>query len=1288
MFKKDQNDSGINNKCSCGIVKQFKNCYFPHILGLSSSELPKTDLGSLKIEFKKYSKKELIGTLAGLHLFPENQSHTVRLEVALRIACSFRESGEEKINSNKLLDTINKYIPTLGDIGKLEDPPESLFTENVLFHGGNYVIYEGKTLDEKLVLSTLFATIEASRNLFPYNFVNEVEICSIALLVMSNEIAKRMGHTRYMDSPDTWEKDFVLLDEKQIEKARSAVTFTKKEIDDLFVGYGFNNEVLKPFISPLIDSKSIDPDSEKNPHILKPLIEIDNTIIVSLPGSIAYSLHHFIISNSKKYSVKSVLHEKYTEILHEYVDNFLMNLQFSKLDLDLPSWEGDLRVKESVFSIDSNKLAYVQLIVVASDSSSETKFKKHRTQDKLTKKISSRDKRVIKWLSEKYNFDQKNILIIKILNSIKGSYICKFKNNKDCLALAISIGDLEVISNSRHQDSLIFWKFAKAEKNVTFISPFTSFLDKFYFYLESDYSLNLNNKELDKIERSLVALKPGTGIDFKLNVLRKMDSHGALAGNPPKYLSVVRVYDDNKVPIYIPECDLRGVSYQLIEGYNQPIWIGTKNSFENTNKIPYICSSFVGSLAYWIWLITPALRPHLSPLGILPITIHFYFEDQDKWVKLGNEECKSKSTVDLKWKLREYDIDLSIPANVQLLLQRPDNLFDRLMIDALLKAFGDMLGSNGFSNSLGASERNTILDTYVPLGHKRMMVAVNSATSASLDGNNIPTLRLAQKHDISEQIHWLAEKLSENSLMPKDIRTKSQKTKFCNLVVDLYCEKLKSIISSFHWRELLEVLIAYNESICHQREMMYFTAPTSIACFCDISSKVNQDLEFVNDFDPSAIALRLLIEIVSAEPPNGNQEMSIEDYDTLLAVSYEIIDWANISEFIHNEIIDHEIITLKSGQVIPKRTDSQDNFNSFKRSKMLERYESAILRFENYFEDIENEDNEKYEINDTISELENAYKAEFGFSGSQISQFIACLIDIGLEQNCAIASFYLSDLKMRIKVRINWSDTEIENAINLFSLKKRDLWEEPPEGFDKNDIKPWKYNRRLSYLRKPLILGDEPQEDPLVLWGPRHVEESAKHLFDLISSGRYKIDYKETSREMKKLIGSINDVSGKNFTIAVKNWLAHNTNWIIDSEIPIRPKERLKSDYDLGDIDVLGIDERNNRIFLIECKCLNCGRNPHEIINEIERLFGKSTQEKSSLIKKHLKRDEWARNNIDKIIKEYKLENKIYQVSSLFLISDDIPARYIRKMPLLFVSFYQLTKEGTKVFDFVPNEEH
>ncbi len=143
-----------------------------------------------------------------------------------------------------------------------------------------------------------------------------------------------------------------------------------------------------------------------------------------------------------------------------------------------------------------------------------------------------------------------------------------------------------------------------------------------------------------------------------------------------------------------------------------------------------------------------------------------------------------------------------------------------------------------------------------------------------------------------------------------------------------------------------------------------------------------------------------------------------------------------------------------------------------------------------------------------------------------------------------------------MKEKLGWSDAEIDKAINLFSLTPREKWEKAPYGFANEDIWPWRYNRRLSYLRRPLIIGPEPKGNPIVFWGPRHAEDAGKNLLALVESGRYKL-HEGSSEEMKILIGRIKNEAGKEFMTEVKKWFEENTDWFVDSEVPIKPGKAL-----------------------------------------------------------------------------------------------------------------------------------
>jgi len=315
-----------------------------------------------------------------------------------------------------------------------------------------------------------------------------------------------------------------------------------------------------------------------------------------------------------------------------------------------------------------------------------------------------------------------------------------------------------------------------------------------------------------------------------------------------------------------------------------------------------------------------------------------------------------------------------------------------------------------------------------------------------------------------------------------------------------------------------------------------------------------------------------------------------------------------------------------------------------------------------------------------LTEYETAFKAEFGVTMTRIVEFHRCLTLLGFRQKTAVPHLRLSEFKSKLEDVLGWSSTEIDSATKLFSLVPRGKWEKAPDGFDvKKDIWPWRYNRRLSYVRRPLIIGPEPKDDPMVFWGPRHTEEASKQLLALVTRGRYKL-CEHSSKEMKTLIGRIRDEAGKAFTNEVEKWFDENTDWQVESEVPIGPGEALNSQNDLGDIDILAIDRINKRIFSIECKNVNYGRNSREIANEIERLMG-GKEVSDSWIKKHFKRSEWLRNNIGILSSVYNLQSESFKVRSFFLTAEELPATYVRDMPLPFVSFTHLRRKGIGILN-------
>jgi len=326
----------------------------------------------------------------------------------------------------------------------------------------------------------------------------------------------------------------------------------------------------------------------------------------------------------------------------------------------------------------------------------------------------------------------------------------------------------------------------------------------------------------------------------------------------------------------------------------------------------------------------------------------------------------------------------------------------------------------------------------------------------------------------------------------------------------------------------LEHIIANCEVANNRRVTREITMATDIACFSDIKSRIEREIEEKSDINSSSIASRTLIEFIAAEPPSGKKVPSKEDVDRLLAIAFQLVNWGSYYDQIELGLFEHHISILPSGR-IGRDPQPFDKFRgSFYSEKIREGVEYAV---ENYAEFIEPGENKKSDHD--FEEMNNAFIAEFGLTMTEVKEFHNCLTEIGFKQKKPCAILPMSKLKEAIRKATSnipdWTDKKIETAIQLYSLKPRGKWNMVPNGFLQSGIYPWRYNRRLSYMYKPLVIGHEDNGEQMVFWGPRHVEESGIQLFSIVSTGRYNC-HAQSSKVMRRFLGHVREKAGKKFT--------------------------------------------------------------------------------------------------------------------------------------------------------------
>lgn len=1235
----------------------------------------KQRIEKLKSVFEEYDQFELIAILGGLQIYPENHSHTIRLEVASRLACISKSDGKRRVNLKALKRTLDESLSAKGPIGMLEDPLEVPFTENIMFFGGNYIIYPGLVANVTFILQMLLRSIFKTTNDLDEKFKIILYVPSVALLTLSNEMAKRARHDRYMESSDRFGDNIEIPEKAQVNVLRDSVVFTKEEVDILLKDLGIDWTSLFPFITKIGDTELYEEEIEGNPLLVRPLVEMNDKLIITLPGSLASALRNYIWVSANQHGFREMLLKIFSDVTWRYLFDRFVLMGFQPSTMSLPRSDDDLPLTEGLFQIDTDKAAYILLIT---DDVKDQEMHEVIGVSNLGGRASSLENRymkVLEWLTGRSPQYFHEVLFIIVVAKIGPGMTFGLGNKiPKTRILVITPTDLDSVL-VKSCDSLTLWKYAGT--NQRFLGSgqiiLFSFLDGYAFYLDHNHSYYFGGDRTP----DLFVIRPGTARELRLKTARVLDVHAAEYYEGAGYRPVRRRVLNESTPIYVKE-ELQGDLWEhLVEGYAQPIWISPEidRSQINPNRLQ-ILSDVTETLSYWLWQLAPELRGHLEALGSAPIRITYQLEDMDSWIPPCTAPfSQGVSALNFKSSIHGREIHMTIPKAIRKYLMSENNQGERLLLKALLKMFAEIKIELNNLSEFNEREIERIVDKVAPLGRKKKLIMIDTQANIVLETRNLPPVRFIQEHDIEEQLSDLAKDLGvEIPQVTRVVKTKDR-NKLCKSIVELYIQRIRSKLANFNYQFIIEGLIGNNEAIWWQKEFKKLTTPTKLACFGDDERFLEKDKEDFLKIERSALCTRILIEIVAAEPPMGRQEVSISELDALLAMTYNMVNWAFLSDQIHLNIFDHKLKILPSGRIAVKKETYQEYSESFVGSKAIERVDVAKDRFDTFFR----KEGAIDHLDEEVQEIEKVYKAEFGFTLSEMVNFYELLIYLGFQQDSVAARMHLSELKKKIKENLGWSDLKVGEILDLLTLFPREKWEVPPNGFDAKDLWPWRYNRRLSYLRRPLIMTPRPEKDPLILWGPRHAFMASQQLYNLIISGRYKTT-EDSSEEMKKYIGKILDEAGDYFVDLVKAWLKNNSNWLVKAKVPINPRKPLKSSEDLGDVDILMCDVEKGRIFSIECKNINYGRNPRETANELERLFEGSSGG-ASWIQKHLRRDRWLKKNMTALSSIFKQNFQKFKIYSFVLTSEEIPSPYIRKMPLPFIAFTELRREGIKLIE-------
>jgi hypothetical protein len=1249
---------GRNDPCPCNSGKKFKKCCINK--GVTHTKPVETHKSHPLTEFNQEFLLDWFGTAS---MLPENHGKNIRLELLIREAMLFGKKDSGSTDKAKLQKVLDEQY----DHHHLEDPPVNLFTELITYYGGDYLVLPGISDSGVFILSSVLDVIFHIDNTLPDKFKRLVYDTSALILGLSDYCVKTSGLTRYESG--ILEDNKILLGENNL---RESVIITDEKITELATLYNALPETLQLFALTEDDDLSSD-DPDKNPMIPRPIQKVYEGYRILSPANIHVALLHAIIESAITFECLPELIELYIRVVWNNSLSHLSSSDFKRIsdefDLERPD-----SFRHEVFRFDSDKIAYV--VLSFDDGTNYDQRHPYLSMHTVTNEdeYDGVTESTLQKIAEKY--PEYRVLQIRLSAGLGRQYLRGYKKIEGVNTLNFSVNEFDLLMKERDYDSLSLWYFSEAKYRLTSkvdLAPMQSDLDFYSLYKDKDNSLYLNDDALP----TMFWMEPGYASSFiqevvaaeDIHSIQKLNDHGELGVTP-----CLKVKGSSN--IYYPMAYIGKKLSHAVEGYKHPIWVefgGDIHSIDSQNKGVYI--EILEGISYWAWQITGAAHGPIDQIISSPFTIKFDFIDRSKFENIEAKFDREPGLIDLfEVEIGANELLFKIPHQITPYLYGGDNEGEQILVRALLQGFRKFDEENRNTGTITEAVIDSVIAEHVPLGLKKKVFVLNTEDEIKLDPRGLNGHRYVQEYNIGAILDEIVPRSLEAGFITAETKDIDDGYGFIRkLVTRIFLPWLDSKIADYNCEDLLRRLFRLNEALISKRTDAILKTPTRIACFVSEEQHIEELNGTLKNVDQTSLSTRCLIEHIAACPSNGEKIASKSDLDELLALMEQLISWGMHGDLINFGLSEGKIDVLDSQRIGSDHTLGKEVFNPFSLARTKESVTDAITEFTDNFSE------KDYSGDNGIPEKrEKAFHEEFGVTLTRILEFSHFLIWTAFERDPGCTEIYEMELKEQAqKVLENLSDDEFNALMSYYSLDQRKSLMDLPEGYFPYDVFPWRYNRGLALIRKPIVRRyDEERKDYRCFYGPRQAKIAATQILYLFHSGKLRCT---DGGNLSKLIGNQLNKKGAAFTQTVYDYVIGLAgDRIVDQEAPINQNKFLKADKDLGDIDVLVIDHNLKAIFLLECKKTEVARNVKQMVEEVNNLFGSDSEK--GWIEKHERRFDWIKENLELLGKKYEVDISDYAVVPVILTSEELPTKYLKlkELPFEMVSFYKLKELGLK----------
>ncbi|WP_180969977.1 hypothetical protein [Deinococcus planocerae] len=1198
-----------------------------------------------------FSSFDLSCGVAATQLYPENADRFLRLEALAQAALSLPGTAGGRSPSVDEFRRLADRAGAVSGFSMMEDPSDNAFTEHLIVEAGDFVVFPG--IEEEAVHSVeqlLAAALTLLRRGAGTPELGPVVRSCVALLALSREVNRRRGQAPVPGEPSS---SVFLPEDGSFEVLKAAVTYTERDLAGVLAALGLRVSDLAPFVLHPAGGPVGAPALDGGPLARRPLVIIEDRYVFFPVGHVLRAVRHLLLTPS---TFTAALETAYHDLAWQGVRLSLRRMglldplaAFAGVDLPL--------VRTRAFQVEGDKVLHLALV--------GDPFRNYRPDDRFEPSDLSELQPHLDGsyaaLEALYHAlpeeERPQVFSLVVFEGLGNATLLPSLSVETPYALSVGVSDLEVMSYDFERDPLGLLYFAQAvgdlyrRQRVGMVGT----LDLFDAYRRHGRSFYLS----DQAPPAALFLMPGGAGNVRRERRAELAAHGAPYGGA--LTKVTNVHRDPSIALFHSLDLLRGgLINWLAEGDALHLWVVAQYDETVDLNLPLVAET----AAFWLWQLLPHLEadlgqaepfllrvvivavPALPPASHAPLPgLRVLADPQDRTVVV--------------------QVDETFMAN----FTTPDNLPERIWMRAVLGALTQVLAAHGRLAATPPDLDAAIASAMADPAKKKISVLPGGTTL--LYGGGLPRARVLQDHQESRALDVLADALSPEFPVGT-LRAGGDAPALLNAaVVRLYGEFVR-LAGTLDGPQAIPFFVRQHEATIQQTAHRQFTFDFTRRCYLGhpVTERVLREQYGRNN--RTAIASRFVIEYLAAQPPQGRAAPTLELYDRLIALAALIHGFGTNSDLAYHRLAHVSAEILPSGRLASERGAYEPARAAFEANMFGDVTRESLSLARAYLGGPAPQDH----LPDR-SELDAAFQSETGWTLGDTLTFLDAVSALPGEEGVLPRQMPLADFVRAVARELGWDEGKVRALLDLFSLTPRPNFLRPPSPWRREDVEPWRFNRRLSYLRRPLLLlGGETSR---VVWGPRAVESASHYLLDLLQSGRFRAN----STPLRQLLGEVNRRRGQAFNREVAAFLRTLGFRHVQEQAKVFGPVRMRDEQglDLGDLDVLVLDERRRRIYCVECKNFGVARTAAEIHALFEQLERGTATEKPIVVR-HGRRVDHVRRHLPDILHHFGLTPEGWEVEGFIVFNRDSVAYYLSSAPLPVLSFEQFALHMRRLVSF------